>query len=465
MILQAKPHKYFDANRSCLQMLNDTNTVDGDSYCNDIWNIDFDVEELHLDNTNQNKDDDEQDTADQNTGIGGVSNCITTNNITNTDAQKYTSKKPLWWRRQSGRKISKRQRQAIQEIQQLGYQLHLSTRNVQGNLDDLPPPHQNSERQIVQWDFVFPTLCRTKIDSLSTSDAPFHDRTTAFDRNNVVLPDDEIWLELGFGLGDNLLCLASNQKYGKLDVNSTGNDNDACDRGRKRFLVGAEIHSGGIGTLCTRIQSAIQNQSYWTDYTLFRGDRVLPESIHNSVNIEASNGTKTLYDNVRIYMGDGTKLLPHIPSGSVSVVLITFPDPFMGTNQSSYRLLQIDVLLQIRRILISPTPKTTFNENNSSSICGGGRLYLATDHIGYHQWSHEQVEIFNGMQSQTQLKISAACSNRCLQTKVTAETFRLIQPTPDRSLWLPVISKYERKGWDEGRQTYLSCWEAISGSY
>jgi len=39
--------------------------------------------------------------------------------------------------------------------------------------------------------------------------------------------------------------------------------------------------------------------------------------------------------------------------------------------------------------------------------------------------------------------------------------FRLVEPCPDRSEWLPAISRYEQKGWDEGRTTKLSCWEAI----
>ena len=43
----------------------------------------------------------------------------------------------------------------------------------------------------------------------------------------------------------------------------------------------------------------------------------------------------------------------------------------------------------------------------------------------------------------------------------TSLLFRLIEPCPDRSEWLPAVSRYERKGLEEGRSTKLSCWMAI----
>jgi hypothetical protein len=178
-------------------------------------------------------------------------------------------------------------------------------------------------------------------------------------------------------------------------------------------------------------------------------------------------------------MGDGIKLLPYIPDSSISAVLITFPDPFMGTNQSSFRILQLDVLDQIRRILVSPAPVPQC-ENSitaSSSLCrldspGGGRLYLATDHEGYHEWSNEQVTKFNDqtMQHNTQARVYTELSstlgddditNVCLLPNSISGAFKAVEPLPDRSLWLPIVSKYEQKGYDEGRKTYLSCWETL----
>jgi tRNA G46 methylase TrmB len=324
------------------------------------------------------------------------------------DDLKYVSKKPLWWRRQSGRKISKRQRRAIQEIQQLGYQLHLP--KVVKSDSGRPVTEK------LQWNLVFPN------------------RTTPADINRVQ-PENEIWLELGFGLGDNLLCMASREENGFE---------------RKRCFVGAEIHPGGIGTLCTRMSDSIQNYRYWTDYTVY--------SPNIAMRAMPSEGSHLVYENIRIFMGDGVKLLHSIPDGSISVVLVAFPDPFMGTNQSSYRLLQLDVLQQIRRILISPPLVAS-----DSELGAPGRLYIATDHEGYHKWSREQVEQFNRISRSQRNDIdSARCLVESAGKPMPPGSFELLVPTPDRSLWLPVISKYEQKGLAEGRATWSSCWEARS---
>ena len=316
--------------------------------------------------------------------------------------QLYVSKKPLWWRRQSGRKISKRQRQAIHDIQKLGFQLHLPAMEVseRGN---------SCRTEKIQWDRVFSNGSLKEVSCASPS-------------------EKEIWLELGFGLGDNLLCMAS-----AIPKEETKMQNPYV---RKRCFVGAEIHSGGIGTICTRMSSAIQNHRYWTDYTLW-GPSITERPVPNELD--------QMYDNLRIYFGDGVKLLNFIPDRSVSVVIVAFPDPFMGTNQSSYRLLQMDVLRQIRRILVSPS---TVVSEGFAPRCG--RFYLATDHEGYHQWSCDQVERFN--------QISECHSVN--QEENSRGLFEILEPTPDRSLWLPVISKYELKGLDEGRNTWLSCWQA-----
>jgi tRNA G46 methylase TrmB len=101
-----------------------------------------------------------------------------------------------------------------------------------------------------------------------------------------------------------------------------------------------------------------------------------------------------------------------------------------------------------------------------------GRLYLTTDHFGYHEWSHEQVKKFNDQTMQqneitsinTELSVCSTQNdddktNVCLNPTNNARTFKSVEPVPDRSLWLPAVSKYEQKGYDEGRKTYLSCWE------
>jgi tRNA G46 methylase TrmB len=408
---------------------------DSDSCSNDIWDIEIDQ--------TYNANEPNNDVGSTQPFDGEINKNNEDDSISTT---LYRSKKPLWWKRQSGRKISPRQRQAIQTIQQLGLQLILPNRNdvrnetfnhtndgydhsiITGNTTQNVHP----TGQKLQWKNIFPN----------------------YNDNH----GDDIWLEIGFGLGDNLLCLSICD-----DIES--------NMQRHKYFIGAEMHKGGVGTICTRMQSAIENQKYWTDFTLFNKNNI---NISNCNHIEHLNNTSTrsLYSNVRIYMGDGTKLLPFIPDNTISAVLITFPDPFMGTNQSSFRILQMNVLDQIRRMLFTPRKDSAIigNEEESTEInqsltpsCGG-RLYLATDHIGYHEWSHKQVTSYNGMQSQRVPKNASEAydtsSTNGNDEVEPSESFVLVEPTPDRSLWLPVISKYEQKALDEGRTTYLSCWEA-----
>jgi tRNA G46 methylase TrmB len=467
-----------------------------DQLCtNDIWNIDItpddvvDHHPLYHHRSGCNNDDSVTETVTTTaaTGTTGTSSSritmihtpipvVTTSKISSSSSSSYTSKKPLWWKRQSGRTISSRQRMAIQEIQTLGLQLQLPTMTQKTKMNrDMPnnnrtcettnhpnvdvrisssssnnslPPSTTSilNRPQIDWNSVFPSYN----DSSSTGD------------------DDEIWLEIGFGLGDNLLCLAALTQSSI----TTSTTTTSTTTGRT-FYVGAEMHKGGIGTICTRMQSAIQEKAYWKDYTLFNNS-----SIDTTADIKSNraNESITMYSNVRLHMGDGIKLLPFIPDHSLWAVLLTFPDPFMGTNQSSYRILQLDVLDQIRRVLISPDivamDEKVGSIHHTRLARPGGRLYLATDHFGYHEWSHEQVKKFNDQnnipteEESRNTKLSSMSNhndnaNFFAKSKKNPGAFRLVEPTPDRSTWLPVVSKYEQKGYDEGRKTYLSCWEAI----
>lgn len=296
--------------------------------------------------------------------------------------QQYTCKKPIWWKRQSGKGASKGQRRAMNHPDMQRFKLE-------------KPSIYGSK---LQWNQVF------DIDTTTTMNS--HD-------------SKEIWLELGFGLGDNLLCLASQPTQ------------------QSRYYVGAEVHTAGIGTIFSRMHSGIQQHRYWDGYTLFGvGDetkaRLAPAAAATIPN--ASTTTEILsdlYNHVRIYMGDGTKLLHSIPDQSVAAVLVTFPDPFPQNHQQHWRLLQLEILSELRRVLT-------------------GRLYLATDHQGYHDWSHQQVQTFNCRQR----------DDDCGTERPAAAVFGLVEPTPDRAFWLPVVSKYEQTGRNEGQTTWLSCWEA-----
>ena len=271
----------------------------------------------------------------------------------------YNGHKPKWWKNLCG-KATKSQKRAMTEILR-DYQL---PRTPYGSF--------------LNWKEIFPAC-------------------------------SEIWLELGFGRGENLLALAHRKS-------------------RNTAFVGAEIHQPGVGTICQRMQEAIRESIYWSDYVAYSA--VLDPHHHDSTtttdapiaNDDFRDMQGDAYSNVRIYVGDGVKLLPYISSSSLTAVLVTFPDPFPREQQKQWRLIQTATIVEMHRIL-----KT------------GGRLFLATDHEGYHDWTHSVINILN--QEKTR--------------------FILVDPCPDRVEWLPAISRYEHKGWDEGRITRLSCWQAF----
>lgn len=285
--------------------------------------------------------------------------------------QEYVSKKPKWWRQKARRWIPKKTRRAINDPQVQRYKIHIKYGET---IDD--------------WNSLFGN-------------------------------QNPVWFEFGFGLGDNLLRLAETNP-------------------RLNF-IGAEIYKGGAGVLFSRISDANQCGTYWDDYTLFddkqqqqqqplvkiHQNSSTSENIEHKSDFDAKEQANDigLYQNLRIFMGDGTKLIRNIPSNSIRAIVITFPDPFPKVDEIKWRILQIPVIQEFYRIL---EPH--------------GRVYLATDHEEFFSWSHEQVKLFN-------------------DNARSANMFVLLEPTPHRSSWLPVISKYERKGRDEHRTTWLACWE------
>ena len=144
------------------------------------------------------------------------------------------------------------------------------------------------------------------------------------------------------------------------------------------------------------------------------------------------------YSNVRIYPGDGVKLLPYIPSNSLSTILVTFPDPFPQKGQEKWRVMQEHTLFDFHRVLKKST----------------GRLFLATDDENFHIWTHGLVNRINSK--------TITMKNYDATDQLRTTYFRLVEPCPNRLDWLPAISRYEQKGWDEGRKTNLSCWEAVA---
>eukprot|EP00934_Nitzschia_sp_Nitz4_P008451 Nitzschia sp. Nitz4//scaffold6_size259037//19642//20634//NITZ4_001042-RA/size259037-snap-gene-0.392-mRNA-1//-1//CDS//3329556797//8441//frame0 len=221
------------------------------------------------------------------------------------------------------------------------------------------------------------------------------------DWNAVFSPGSDIWIEIGIGRGENLLALAHRK------------------RDKSVGILGVEIHKAGMATACQRIQQGISENKCWDEYVLYRpeldpysenttgcADEMGSAGAKESKPLQQGDSTSP-YANVRLYPGDGVKLLPYIPSGSVSAILLTFPDPFPRDFQKKWRVFQTKTLIEIHRVLKK--------EPGSQ-----GKFFLATDHEGYYDWSHNVME---------------ATNRQC--------------------------TMYERKGWDEGRRTRLSCWTAV----
>ena len=154
--------------------------------------------------------------------------------------------------------------------------------------------------------------------------------------------------------------------------------------------------------------------------------------------------------------------MPKIPADTLAAILIPFPDPFEKEKDITYRLVQRRTLLECHRVLRKK------HNNECDDIYDGGLLFLATDHDGYHDWCHRMIDDVN--------KSNVSNNNTAIEdsddgggetptinnkTDTSSLLFRLIEPCPDRSEWLPAVSRYERKGLEEGRSTKLSCWMAI----
>lgn len=145
---------------------------------------------------------------------------------------------------------------------------------------------------------------------------------------------EQIWLEIGFGNGDNLLSNAN--------IHS-----DA-------LFIGCEIYQPGVGTALKQMEEKLSDVS--------------PES-------------SMAFDNVRVIPGDGIKLLYHLPDDYLDVILVTFPDPWPKSSHAHWRVIQREVVREMHRVLA--------NNHVSREKGGKGRVYVATDAPTFDAWTRE----------------------------------------------------------------------------
>jgi len=228
------------------------------------------------------------------------------------------AEKPRWWRDKS-RKASKGQRKTIRELESEGY---VFRRPKYGAMID--------------WNELFKTEPNEELD---------------------------IWWEIGFGYGDNLLRLS--EQY--------------ASNSKMKFF-GNEIHEPGLGTTSKRLQQGLNNQRHWRDYTL------LPE-VSDVEMVDCKP-----YRNLRLCGGDAIKMLGNIPAKSLANVLITNPDPFPHAQR--FRIIQLHSLKMFWDV-----------------IRPGGRLFLATDDKGFFEWSLATVEGYN--KTHPAFRLIDPCPSRC----------------------------------------------------
>ena len=315
----------------------------------------------------------------------------------------YISRKPRWWKRLAGRRGTAAQRKAIGRMTQQGYVLpKLCKYQHELNLEKVFQESPSRRAKAICPEEVLSPMIEDDSGSGDLHSNPAN-----------VAKHKDVCLEIGFGLGDNILTNAI--KF------------------PNRYFIGAEIHQPGVGIALMRMEKAIKTKTYWLDQTWFdESDKVKVEERQESrTSTDRAKPDDDVdddyqpYDNLRIFAGDGIKLLGFLPDKSLDEIYLTFPDPWPQEQHQQWRVIQEETVQMIGRIL-KPS----------------GRFYLATDAINFDKWTQR---IFQTVQDKE------------IESKGSTE-WEAIDPCPDRRSWLPAISKYEEKGVEEGRYTVCRCW-------
>ena len=305
----------------------------------------------------------------------------------------YVAKKPRWWKAMAGRRGTNSQRKAIASMTQKGYVI----------------PSKLGYQPVIDLSRVF-ELPRGKALSVDAMLAPKLNDEHEVNLANAdhVVTGKHMSVEIGFGLGDNILTNAS--KF------------------PNQYFIGAEIHQPGVGTALSRMETAIEADTYWLDQTWVDENDLAQIEERQRVN-DNDNSSSKPYDNLRIYPGDGVKLLGFLPNNSMDCIYLTFPDPWPQEDQHHWRVIQENTVAVIGRVL-KPA----------------GCFYLATDSLIVDEWI---VMIFAIVQEKNREEFGVS-------------RWEEVAPCPDRGQWLPAISKYEEKGVAEGRYTVCRCWKHVA---
>ena len=342
-------------------------------------------------------------------------------------AQEYEARKPKWWTQLSGRRGTRAQRRTIERMTHCGYcfskevlsnfsRINNSARH-NGSITEYHMTEERDTSAADRWRRIWwnrslavfdeeddAAEVKPVVDTVTNSRNQKHKEKIDLMYNNKspLVPRwyDEVWLEIGFGNGDNIIANAK--------------------RDPELLFMGSEIHQPGIGTVLRQME---------LELGLRDNDAAEEEEkkkVDNNTTISTSatkdneqDLNKQACKNIRILPGDGIKLLSHLPCQYLDKILVTFPDPWPKSGHSHWRVIQKDSLIEMHRVL----------KDN-------GLVFVATDSDVFYKWTRNifEQESSNGVWEE-------------------------VCPCPDRTNWLPIVSYYEQKGIDEGRHTMLQCWK------
>lgn len=397
-----------------------------------------------MDNNNQSDEDDLNPHDDESlSGENGMENDESSDESKNETADEktkkntsYVGKKPKWWKKLGRRKGTKGQRNAINIMTQKGYVIprldkYLHVINVKKLVEMVPGIGTNntslsSEELLISRDEYDKQITPSKgLEGVEEDEGEVENDPSNRQEEKESKDDKIIHLEIGFGRGENLL------------TNAMMNPDE--------FYIGAEIHQPGVGVALNRMKHCLAHNNdgkiqFWREQEWFVDNDYNNEATDHSSSINhdkddrieaimkdmEQNSTKP-YDNLRIYPGDGVKILRFLPPSTIDNIYLTFPDPWPKKGNSQYRVIQEDTVNLIHDVL-KP----------------GGCFYLATDAVIFDEWTRE---IFGLVQKKNEERTGHA-------------GWEELASCPQRNCWLPVLSKYEKKGIEEGRYTICRCWRS-----
>ena len=228
----------------------------------------------------------------------------------NKQEVQYNPRKPRWWRKLCSRP-TKGQKKAMRQVMMNrgGEKVDDSDVSTMADIRGLALPDV-PYGQMLDWTNVI--------------------GPTSNDNNPRKAEDFDIWLELGFGRGENLLALAHQKSLtkrdGKEEFNKDDND-DEDDEKRRTFkrqrrqnhnkqppvlLVGSEIHSPAIGFMCQHILKSwnLYDEKRKSSLTVRQQTNGSPS--RSSTDADDGDTTPAFYRVDDVYFTDYTRYSPDI---------------------------------------------------------------------------------------------------------------------------------------------------------